>query len=280
MSFKNKKVRINKNDYHRFIDETGDLTFYGKDKEVIVGQKGITNTFSIGMIHIKSDLDEVREKISVLTKEIENYDYVKNIPSVKKRIKSGGFYFHAKDDVPEIRAKFFEFIKSIDFSFEMYVARKVPQIFSSRHHSDENEFYADIFSHLLKNKFDKYTRLVLNVAQRGSATSNSNLELARDKAFNRSILTNDKNCKIVFNVQDFKKEPILSITDYVSWSVQRIFETGDVRHYEFIKEKISLVADIYDYSKYKRSKNFYNKANPLTKENKCTIQKEIDPLMS
>jgi len=266
-----KKSKITKSDYHRFVDETGDLTFYGDERKVIIGNKGVSKTFSIGMVYIKEDLDGVRDKINNLIKEIEGYEYVKNIPSVKKRIDNKGFYFHAKDDVPEVRSKFFDLLKEIDFSLEIYVARKRSDIFSRKHHNEENEFYADILSHLLKNKFDKYSRLVLNIAQRGSATSEVNLEIARDKAFDMSTLEKGKKCKIVFNVQDFKREPLLSITDYASWAVQRVFEMGDVRHYEFIKEKISLVADIYDYNKYKGSKNYYTKDNPLTKENKITV---------
>lgn len=262
-----KKPKINQNFYHRFIDETGDLTIYGKGKKDIIGTEGVSKTFAIGMVSIKDDLDEVREKITSLILEIESYEYVKNIPSIKRRIDSGGFYFHAKDDVGEIRSKFFDLLKTIDFSLEIYVARKRMDIFH-KNHNNENEFYADILSHLLKNKLDKYSRLVLNIAQRGSSTSEVNLEISRDKAFDRSSLANGKKCKVVFNVQDFKNEPLLSITDYASWAVQRVFEMGDTRHYDFIQEKISLVVDIYDFTKYKGSKNYYTKENPLTKDNK------------
>lgn len=267
-----KKAKIEQNHYHRFIDETGDLTFYGKGRRVIVGEMGVSYTFSIGMVHIKEDLDGVRLKIKHLAEEVEKYEYVKNIPSVKKRINKGGFYFHAKDDVPEIRSKFFDLLKKIDFSLEIYVARKRVDIFQKKHNNNENEFYADILSHLLKNKLSKYSRLVLNIAQRGSSTHQVNLDVARSKAFDISKLTKEKNCKIVFNVQDFKTEPILSVTDYASWAVQRVFETGETRHYDFIKEKISLVADIYDYKKYKGSKNYYTIENPLTKENKINVE--------
>jgi len=44
------------------------------------------------------------------------------IPSIQKKVAKGAFYFHATDDPAEVRKTFFEFIKSIDCSFEAVVA--------------------------------------------------------------------------------------------------------------------------------------------------------------
>jgi len=52
------------------------------------------------------------------------------------------------------------------------------------------------------------------------------------------------------------------------WAVQRVFETGDVRHYNYLAEKIRLVVDLYDRSRYEGYKNYYDKKNPLTAGNK------------
>lgn len=69
-------------------------------------------------------------------------------------------------------------------------------------------------------------------------------------------------------MQNHYSEPLLNIADYFCWSIQRVFEKGDIRYYNFLKDKISLVIDIYDKPKYKGSKHYYNnKDNPLTKNN-------------
>jgi hypothetical protein len=52
--------------------------------------------------------------------------------------------------------------------------------------------------------------------------------------------------KVVFNVQNHQTEPLLNIADYLCWPVQRIFERGEMRYYNFVQEKISLVVDLYD----------------------------------
>jgi hypothetical protein len=45
----------------------------------------------------------------------------------------------------------------------------------------------------------------------------------------------------------------------MNWSIYRAYTKGEFRYYDFIKEKISFICDIYDFDKY--PKNFYNKRN-------------------
>lgn len=49
-------------------------------------------------------------------------------------------------------------------------------------------------------------------------------------------------------------------------------QTADGRrgppHYDFVRERISLVVDLYDAEKYAGSRNYYTPKRPLTAENK------------
>ncbi len=260
-------------EYHRFLDEAGDTTFYGKGKMPIIGSEGVSNTFILGMIKIKQPINELRNSIFEKQAEISQSTYYKNIPSVLKRIEKGGFYFHAKDDLPEIRKEFFDFILKIDFSFEAVVARKIIGIYERKHNGKGNEFYADLLSHLLKNKLTKHPKLILNIAQRKSSTEYQNLQLALQKAIVRyKSKDNEKEIasKVNFNVQPFTVEPIFAIADYCCWAVQRVFEKGETRFYDYLQDKISLVVDLYDSTKFRGNKNYYNKKNPLTINNKIS----------
>ena len=79
-------------------------------------------------------------------------------------------------------------------------------------------------------------------------------------------------CDVVFNVQNQHTEPILNIADYLCWPVQRVFERGETRYYDFIQDKISRVVDLYDAKNYAGWKHYYKpRKNPLTAANK------IDP---
>ena len=54
--------------------------------------------------------------------------------------------------------------------------------------------------------------------------------------------------------------------DYVLFA--DLFERGETRHYDFVREHISLVVDLYDAEKYTGSRNYYTPKRPLTAENK------------
>ena len=73
---------------------------------------------------------------------------------------------------------------------------------------------------------------------------------------------------IVFNIEYPTVEPILNVADYFCWAVQRVFEKGETRFYDFLKDKISLVIDLDDSEKYAGFRNYYSPKNPLTVANK------------
>lgn len=262
---------------HRFLDEAGDTTFYGKGKVPIVGEQGVSKCFILGMLKINEPLDDVRRKILDLQASIEDDPYFGSVCSMEKRKAKGGFYLHAKEDIPEVRRMVFQLIKTINCRFEAVVARKIYIVYERKHNGTEAEFYADLLSHLLKNKLNKYDKLVLNIAKRSKCTTNSNLQKGLDKSVERSFMRNPgkaNDCEVVFNVQAPTSEPILNITDYFCWAIQRIFERGETRFYDFISEKISQVIDVYDFENFRKPKGksgaHYGKRRKLTSENLIT----------
>ena len=97
-----------------------------------------------------------------------------------------GFYPHASKDPAELRYEFLKLMaQEIDFSARVVVGRKIPAIYQQRHNEQPREFYADLMSHLLKYS-GKIDPLILDVAERGSSTSNLNLQHAVDIAQQRS----------------------------------------------------------------------------------------------
>ncbi|MDR6803231.1 hypothetical protein J2Y45_000501 [Dyadobacter sp. BE34] len=259
---------------HRFLDEAGDTTFYGKGKVPIVGQQGVSKCFILGMLKINEPLEKVREKILSLQEAIEKDPYFGQVSSIEKRKAKGGFYIHAKEDIPEIRRMAFQLIKTINCRFEAIVARKMYVVYERKHNGTEAEFYADLLSHLLKNKLNKYDKLVLNIAKRSKCTTHANLQKGLNKSVERSIMRNPvgaNDCEVVFNVQAPTSEPILNIADYFCWAIQRVFEKGETRFYDFISDKISQVIDVYDFDNFRQPKGksgaHYGKRRKLTSEN-------------
>ncbi|MBI4556716.1 MAG: hypothetical protein HY706_03965 [Candidatus Hydrogenedentes bacterium] len=258
---------------HRFLDEAGDTTFFDKNRVVSIGSPGVSLAFGIGMVKFSADLKTTRRDVLDLQRAVEADEYLNRIPSVAKRIANGGFYFHATADPPEVRERLFRYIRTMECSLEMVVGRKIPSLYAKKHNNRESEFYADLLSHLLKNKLRLGQRLVLNVAARGTTTRNANLDRALAKATDRFSKRWDRSeihSQVVFNVQTPRLEPLLAIADYLCWSVQRVFEKGELRHYEYVKDRIALVIDLYDFEKYEGSRNYYKKGNLLTTANKLS----------
>jgi hypothetical protein len=266
------KRTLQPNDYHRFIDEAGDLTFFGNGGQCILGSPGVSKSFILGMAAYKEPLSDAREKIESFTRQITEDRYFNTMPSIIKRINRNGFYLHAKDDPQELRYQFLKFMASeIDFTIQAIVARKEVTRFVNKHHRQEREFYADLLSHLLKDK-GNYERLVLTIAERGSCTRGKNLEDALARTYARYQALNDKKYRadICFNIQQYNKEPLLVVIDYALWTIQRIFERGEDRHYYLIKDKISSIFDVYDLNKGGKLngwKNYYNPKRPLNQDN-------------
>lgn len=257
--------------FHRFLDEAGDTTFFGKGRVPILGQAGVSLCFGLGMVKFADPVADVRQQVEALCRAVETDDYLNRIPSVVKRVQAGGFFFHAKDDSAEVRERLFKWIRQTDCSLEMVVGRKIPGLFAKKHNGNESEFYADLLSHLLKTKLKLGQRLVVTIAERGKTTRNQVLELATTKArerFAKKQAAAEISTEVVFNVQNPRAEPLLCVPDYLAWTVQRVFERGETRHYDFVRDRISLVVDLYDTEKYEGSRNYYTPKRPLTTENK------------
>lgn len=274
---------------HRFLDEAGDTAFYGKGKKSIIGNNGVSNCFIIGLVKFKQPLSDIRKAVIELQQKVAEDPFF-DVISIRKKKQASGYYFHCTDDLPEVRKLFFDFITNLDCSFEAVVGRKSVERYETKHKGKEQYFYADLLSHLLKNKLKKQEKLVLHVAERGKSTKNHNLELALEKAKQRIAgTTNLKNLlntedwteldfisrkdivsNVVFNVTQPIQEPLLNVADYFCWAVQTVFERGETRFYNYLKEKISLVIDVYDTENFANWKNYYGPKNPLTAENKIS----------
>lgn len=256
---------------HFFLDEAGDPVFFLKGGLNAIGRGGVSHSFSLGMVKFAGDLNALRRAVEELQKSVETDVYVNQIPSVAKKMKAGGFYFHASEDPPEVRERFFRFLRETGVEAEIVVARKIPDVFVGKHNGKDSEFYADLLSHLLKTKLRFGQKVVLHIAARGHTTRATTFNLGLKKAMERSSKKwgpSTLTSHVVFDVQTPRTEALLNVADYICWSVQRVFEKGEVRYYDFLKDRILRVVDLYDFSRYNGQKNFYGPNNPLTQENK------------
>lgn len=240
-----------------FVDESGDPTFFNKKGEYIVGQEGCSLTLQIGFVRT-IDPSPLRQAILRLHESIKADAYLKDIPSIQ----GTHVAFHAKNDVPEVREKVFKMIEPLDFKAEFVVARKRLDVFTKRHKRSEDVFYNELISRLFENKLHKQDN-VIYFSKRGNRLKQAHLANALQTAalnFEQKYQIKANTGKEIY-IQVPSDEPCLQIADYLNWAVQRAFLRSDMRYYNFVKEKISFICDIYDFDKY--PKNFYGKGNPF-----------------
>ena len=95
---------------HRYLDEAGDTTFYGKGKIPLLGTFGVSSNFLLGMLTLNEPVQLIRQKIIELQNDIITDPYFNNVPSIHKKKSTFGYFLHAKDDIPEVRKLVFDLI--------------------------------------------------------------------------------------------------------------------------------------------------------------------------
>lgn len=241
-----------------FVDESGDPYFYDRFGTYIVGKEGCSKILLLGFVETEKP-EEIRTKLHNVRQTIQTDVYLQSIPSVKKSL----IAFHAKDDCAEVREKVFKTILTMDFRAEIIVARKVESIFMSRHKKRSNLFYDDLVTKLFQNQLHTSTQNIIYFAVRGNRAR----QLPLENSIQAAILTFEEKwrTKVSSEVKVYPQrpegEPCLQVTDYMNWAVQRAFVKKEMRYFNFVREKISLIADIYDFDKYPN--NYYNRAHPF-----------------
>ena len=227
--------------YHRFLDEAGDTTFYGKGKIPIIGKEGVSTHFFLGMLTLEEQAEIVRRRVIELQNQISNDSYFDSVPSIIKKKNNTGFFLHAKDDIPEVRKLAFELIKNTKCHFEVVIIKKDYRMFEEKYNKNPSNFYAELLSQLLINDALENKKLILNIAHRSKCTTHRNLENSLQKV---DVLSSnmhplrDRFCKFVFNIQKPTTEPIINITDYFLWAIQRKWERNDERYINYLASKI------------------------------------------
>jgi hypothetical protein len=225
-----------------FIDESGDPDFYGGRKKLLVGTEGFQPYLILGMIET-DDRRALQKPIIEFMENVKADPLYNSIPSVNV---DKGWYVHARGDHPEIRAKFFELLRTMDsYKAHIAIAKKNLNIFNHKHNNNPKEFYFDVLQQLLNGKLsDKNCSYNLYLAQRG----NNSLQHFQ-ASVEKTLLEKDStpgaalNCNL--EIVPSKEMPELSIIDYLMWAVQRKLLAGETRYFDALKSKYATILNLY-----------------------------------
>lgn len=226
-----------------FIDESGDPSFYGNRKKLLVGTEGFQPYLILGMIET-SNRKALRKAVVSFMDNIKKDRLYNSIPSVNT---DKGWFVHARGDHPEIRAKFFEFLRHLKgYIAHVVIANKDLSIFSGKHNNNPTEFYFDALHQLLNGRIvDDDCQYNLYLSQRGS-NSLHHFQAAVDKTLTIRDVTGKSNIKCNLEIVAGKEMPELSIIDYLIWAVQRKLITGESRYFDALETKYATILHLYE----------------------------------
>lgn len=257
---------------HCFVDEAGDATLFDKRGRSIIGSPGCSRFFILGLMDIEgvgalsNDLEELRRRLIA-------DPYFRNVPSMQPPAKKTALFFHARDDVPEVRREVFALLMRHDLQFFAVVKNKlkVMEYVRQRNERDTqyryhaNELYDFMIRRLFKERLHKHDAYSIAFARRGASDRTNALQAAiqdaRKRFHQQRRIATNPGVRIV--PASPIEHPGLQAVDYFLWALQRLYERREERYVEYLWPKFRLVQDVDDIRAAKYGA-YYTKKKPLT----------------
>ncbi len=260
LTSKKEKSRTGK--IHYYIDESGSPEFYGKRKKLLIEKEGYSPLLIIGLISV-TNRKHLCDEIENFKKSLIADKSLRHIHSLHQP----GWYLHAKDDHPEVRERFFQFLSKKSFRGYFIIGRKKLKVFLKKHKGSEKEFYFDLIQNLLKGRFTEFKEYNIYLSRRSgnSIKAFSDAIEASIKKYNKSTKKEDIKPTYSCNIVPSKTTPELSVVDYMLWALQRYITKGDKKYFDLLQNKFCFIYDIYAKKKLGQTR-YYNHATPFDLE--------------
>jgi len=264
-----------------FVDEAGDGTLFNKRKQTVVGREGCSTCFILGALEVV-DPARLDQEIESLRSTLRADPYLAKVPSMQPERRKTAIAFHAKDDCAEVRREVYRLLMEHDMRFFAVVRHKRVIVEKVLEHNKThpgyryhpNQLYDRCVSRLFRDRLHKEGGYVIQFSRRGNRT--------RSKALGKAIEHARNNLRRKWGISATAPIEIVAATpgesgglqavDYFLWALQRLYERGENRYWEYIAEKVGLVYDVDD-TRENEYGAYYTKRNPLTLE-EC---KKIEP---
>jgi hypothetical protein len=269
MSGETPKTTHSVKDY--FVDEAGDPVLFDGKGRVQVGTEGCSRYFAVGLLDV-ANIAKLSDDLAKLRADLLADPYFKNVPSLQPEAKKTALYFHAKDDLPEVRREMFKLLQRHELKFSAVVRDKQAVLDFVRGRNERDNVYRykpdDLYDYavrrLFKDRLHKHDGYTIRFAIRGNshrtAAFQTALETARERfARERGITIASKLDVKAARPTD---EPALQAVDYFLWALERTFEKREDRYLELLWRQCSLVIDVDDTGEAEYGA-YYTKQKPL-----------------
>jgi hypothetical protein len=257
---------------HYFIDEAGQPKLFGRRRESTVGQEGCSTYFLLGKLDI-DDPEALASDLNELRTELLADPYFKGVPSMQPEEKKTARFFHAKDDLPEVRYQVFRLLRRHEMTFYAVVRDKhrvVDQVLKrnkeeSAYWYNENHLYDQMVASLFDNRFHRGDHFNICFARRGEKDRTAALTLAIERAkeaYQQAMGFAPRTTTKIW-ASSPQEQAGLQAVDYFLWALQRLYERGEDRYWEVVSPKVGNVHDADDDRKNSWGVH-YSKGNHLT----------------
>ena len=239
-----------------FVDETGDGVIFDAKGRVLVGTGKVPDYFTVGMVECWN-MRALAEELAALRAQLAADPYFKGVPSMQPEARKTALFFHAKDDIPEVRREVFRVIERHDFSFYAVVRTMSAVVRQVKRRNERDPTYryrpTEPYDSAVRRLFDKklHTQPAFDVvfASRGKARTQALREhLLRAQAASRKAAGTYPNATIHVRAMPAHQHAGLQVADYCLWALQRLFAKGEDRFLSLIWSKVGLIVDADDTS--------------------------------
>jgi hypothetical protein len=240
---------------------------------VLVGGPGCSRFFILGLADVEKS-EKLSAEFGELRVQLLADPYFKDVPSMQAEQRKTALFFHAKDDLPEVRREVFKIIQRHTIRFSAIVRDKFRVLayvrrqneINSTYHYHPNELYDYMVRRLFKERLHTHGSYRICFARRGNSDRTEALTHALESA--RQRFATEKGISLHSQIEVVPNSPIhdvgLQVVDYFLWALQRTFERHEDRFLQLLWPQCSLVIDADD-TREKGYGAYYTKQKPLTK---------------
>jgi hypothetical protein len=152
-------------------------------------------------------------------------------------------YFHCSEDAQAVRDRVFEVVRKQDFEIQATIMEKSkaqPQVRSTNQRFYKYGWFYH-FGHALRSKLQAHNELQVTVASIGTKRG----QRVFTHAVNDVITQYIHRDKWKTGFWPCSTDPLLQLTDYCTWAIQKKWERDDTRSYDLIKDRITYEYELW-----------------------------------
>jgi hypothetical protein len=227
----------------------------------------------VGLAHV-TDAGLLGSELQALRRQLLAEPYLQGVFSMRPEAGKTATCFHAKNDCPEVRREVFKVLARHEIKVQVGIRRKNVLMDEARARKTKggtwnaNAVYDAVVTTLFKNSLHKADSNIVVFARRGKSARQGALEEAIQRAqsnFERDTgKPSDKPTQIIPSVPS--ESAGLQAIDYFLWALQRMYERGEDRYFEALREHYRLIMDFDDKRPGRPYGRWYSDQDPLSRQ--------------